>query len=754
MFLEVDYDIDIAQVCRFMGYPQTSLVPGDIFERIKRAVIQSEKPQAYAVVNEVALGSPDLPWPKQADRLSEELKECQTLVFAVVSLGEGFYPDKYPATGTNDFDSLLKDALGTAGLNSAAAIMEEQLREIYRKNGLELTARLSPGENDISFDWNRTIFSMPGIDMLDVLLTEQLMIEPLKTYAMFYGVYKDDPDISTPVPQKTKCDICIAEACQFREVQFLYRVHVRAEIEKTLYAEKGQNLWSLLTANGFFTGGDCAGKHICGKCRVRVRTEQPILFQEEERALLDAKNAAEGERLACFVSVDQDMFVDIPYEEENQQILKEYITLSSDTIDEQKGYGIAVDLGTTTVVAYLVDLEKGLTVDTHSFLNPQRVYGADVISRMEYSLKHPEGKKILRQVITAGLDSAVTSLCQKNRLQRDKINKMTIAGNTIMRHMLTGRSCGLLARAPYGPAETELSEISAESLGLRIAPRGEVILLPGISAFLGSDILAGVCLYGLYDAIQPELLIDLGTNGEMVLGSEGKLVACSTAAGPAFEGGRILHGIGGIAGAIEHVDFSKEKIYTTIKQLEPIGICGSGILDLVAELLKSRIIDKSGRMQKAGESQGLATAELQERITVTDDQTAFLIDKQAGIIFTQKDVREFQLAKAAVSAGVSTLLAHLELNVQNINTLYLAGGLGSNMNVGNAALVGLIPQELTQKTIAAGNTSGAGAIRALLSKEFCRQMTITAKKIEYIDLALRDDFGQQFIRELDFPENG
>jgi uncharacterized 2Fe-2S/4Fe-4S cluster protein (DUF4445 family) len=307
-----------------------------------------------------------------------------------------------------------------------------------------------------------------------------------------------------------------------------------------------------------------------------------------------------------------------------------------------------------------------------------------------------------------------------------------------------------LARAPYSPVYTAGTKIAPDDLGVMIKQTGRVIVLPGISAFVGADTLAAVGVCGMHEDKQINLLIDIGTNGEIVLGNKDRMISCSTAAGPAFEGGRLTYGIGGVCGAIDHVNFSWDKLYTTINRQDPVGICGSGILDIIAELLRYNILDKSGRMRKNNEMIGKLSPQLYDRLIDCDGQSAFLVDKTAGIVVTQKDVREFQLAKGAIFAGISILLHELNIGPDNLGKVYLSGGFGNYLDLKNAFAVKLMQRELQDKVVLIGNGAGSGARLANTSEKFYQSLKKAKEQIEYLELSLVPEFQAAYIKALDF----
>lgn len=414
-----------------------------------------------------------------------------------------------------------------------------------------------------------------------------------------------------------------------------------------------------------------------------------------------------------------------------------------------KKYGVAVDIGTTTVVCYLVDLLNGKIVDKEAGTNSQRTYGADVISRIDFTDKNADGTQTLRSLIVNQINSMVDCLCSRNGIKHQNIYEMTVTGNTVMLHFLLGLPTKNIAVAPFTPVITEAVEYKSTDIGINI--NGIVSIMPGIASYVGSDITAGILACGIMETEKYSLLIDLGTNGEMALGNSYGITACAVAAGPAFEGGNIKCGIGGIKGAICGVDLDKADICKTIGNAEACGICGSGVLDAVSELLKNNIIDFTGRF---ADKESINNATLNERLIEDESGSQFVLAKSSqqnqSIVVTQKDVREIQLAKAAVAAGIQMLLKESGIKFENIYKVYIAGGFGNYMNIKSALNIGLIPPELKDKIVSAGNTAGVGAKLYLLSRKHREQAEKIVSRTSYIELSNKPEFQDFYIDAMTF----
>lgn len=412
-------------------------------------------------------------------------------------------------------------------------------------------------------------------------------------------------------------------------------------------------------------------------------------------------------------------------------------------------YGIAIDIGTTTIALYLTNMDEGKIIDVVSQVNKQGEYGADVISRINYTMTNSDGLTNLNKIIISQLNEMINNICIRNGIHQDDIYDVVIAGNTVMTHLLLGLECEGLAVAPYTSVTTTSMEFYAEELGFKT--NGMVSIMPGISSYVGSDITAGVLASGMLSRESYSILLDLGTNGEIVLGNKQGIITCSTAAGPAFEGTSIKCGISGINGAICKVDLSKKVIYDTIGDEQPCGICGSGVLDVVAQLLKHDIIDETGRMREIKELLG---SDLKNRLANVDDMKQFiLVEKTVRgncITFTQKDIREVQMAKSAIRAGIEILLKERAININDIDTFYIGGGFGNYMNIESAISIGMIPKEFKGKIKTIGNCAGTGANMYLLSEIKRNEAVHIRKNSKYIELSEREDFEDYFINLMMF----
>lgn len=500
---------------------------------------------------------------------------------------------------------------------------------------------------------------------------------------------------------------------------------------------------------GLHLPSDCGGAGTCGKCSLILRPVPKPTSADEKH--LTSDEIDQDIRLACQHRVNADTRAVIFEEQGEVQILTEGVTRLDDwTIDPgcDNQFGIAIDLGTTTIVAYLLALDTGVQISQMALLNPQVVYGEDVMSRITHAVREKSGLTELTTRVTSKIGTIVDSLVEVSGIEMKDLSKMSIVGNTAMHHLLLGADVGPLGVAPYEPSIRDAVVTSGLKLGLSSAPNIEVFLPPNIAGFVGGDTVGFILSQRLDLSDQIVIGIDVGTNGEIVLSNRGVLSCCSTAAGPAFEGATIRYGMRGQEGAIEHVvikDLDTPPDLSVIGNIAPQGICGSAIVDSVAELRKSGILDNSGRMQT-----------ISSRIFSDDDfgLSYLLVDESSTsrkISFNQKDVRQVQLAKAAISAGIKILLREAGVAIEDIDSVMLAGAFGNYIRPESALGIGLLPPVKRERIIQVGNAAGEGAKALLLSSKAREIANDFVSKINYIELASHDDFQSIFIDSIALP---
>ena len=427
---------------------------------------------------------------------------------------------------------------------------------------------------------------------------------------------------------------------------------------------------------------------------------------------------------------------------------------------EDQCFAVALDLGTTTLVAVLLDARSGDKLAVSAELNPQTKFGDDVVSRIQHASDTADGLDQLNAAILEVVDQMIGQLADSAGIERQNIYQVCVSGNTTMQQLLLGINPQSLGEIPFVAAVGQSVSAEAVELGLEIHPRGQLHTLPVIGGFVGGDIVSGAVATGLDEMPGPSLLVDIGTNGEILLSSNGELWAAATAAGPAFEGARILHGMRGSTGAIERVAIDEDVRIEVIGGGRPVGLCGSGLIDLAAELLRFEIISPRGQMADAeGLRQDLPEG-VRRRVVSHDGQNAFLLageeESATGnpIVLVQRDVRQLQLASGAIRAGIILLLRRAGLQPADLMSLLIAGGFGNYIRRSNAQRIGLIPVEVARDRIRyQGNTSLAGAQLMALSQAARRKAEELARRTEHVDLSTDKGFHDAFADAMIFPDH-
>ena len=470
----------------------------------------------------------------------------------------------------------------------------------------------------------------------------------------------------------------------------------------TVTVDAGTTVLQAQIHAGLHPDAPCGGNGTCGKCRVE----------------LDGR-----EVLACQTEVDRDMTVKCTVAGKTR-ILTGGLEVETEP-DGLHDYALAFDIGTTTVVCYLLDGKSGDLLAQASTMNPQSQFGADVISRIQTVLE--TGTEDLKTCIRAALVKLTREAARKAGITPEQIGVAAIVGNTAMHHLLLGIDPSPMVVPPYMPGVFEALELDAESI---LPIPGKVRILPNIAGFVGGDTV-GCMASTRFDRLEElTLMIDIGTNGEMVLGDKNRRIACSTAAGPAFEGAKISCGMRGADGAVDHVTCADGQIrYHVLGEGHGIGLCGSGLLDLVAVLLDQEIIDESGYLEGK-----------EYHLEGTD------------VVLTQKDVREVQLAKAAIRAGIELLAEKLGVEIEDIRKVYLAGAFGNYLDPASACRIGMIPPVLLDRIQPIGNAAGEGSkLSALSTAEFNYAKTL-ATGTEFLELASLPNFNDCYVDALEFAE--
>lgn len=415
-------------------------------------------------------------------------------------------------------------------------------------------------------------------------------------------------------------------------------------------------------------------------------------------------------------------------------------------------YGLAVDIGTTTLVVSLVDLVGGEEVASASTVNPQSSYGLDVLTRIHHIRGNPADLDLLKTLVREAINGLIGKVCRRANVERRHVYEVAVAGNATMMHIFLSVDPAGMGRSPYTPVFTSAISVEAKDVGLDIADVGLIWCLPSVSAYVGADIVAGLVTAELDSSDKMSLLIDIGTNGEIVLKSAGRLFACSCAAGPAFEGMNISSGMRAARGAIEWVEIDDDVELVTIGDAPPTGICGSGVIDAVAELVKVGAVDHSGRFVDPAAA---GAAGWVSRLSKNGRAGRFVLsgEPDSQIAVTQRDVRQVQLAKGAILSGVLALTRELGVALEEIERIYVAGAFGHHVRLESLARLGVLPTACLDRVTLIGNSSKTGALLCLLSKAKREEAESLAGRISYVELSCYPDFDRLFTRCLTFSED-
>jgi len=571
---------------------------------------------------------------------------------------------------------------------------------------------------------------------------------------------------------------------------------------RTITAEKKEILAEKIREAGIPLNLYCNKRGLCGKCFVEIVAGRRPDAGDRERFWLEEKGLDPAHRLSCQYEIDGDLEINVPvssthedvpilpsiphsFVSPNPAVRKYYLELGKPEISspdslferilsglglehmkiqpeilrelaltlEKAGYrttvvvhlekevlavepgktldrnfGLAIDVGTTTLVMELVDVESGKVLDLEAALNSQSARGADVISRITYALADKKNTQELRGLALETLNQMIRRLLVRNRIPAASVYETVVSGNTAMNHLLLGVPLDTLARAPYHAVFSCLPALEAKDVGLGIYPRGKVYVAPNIKSFVGGDISSGLLASGLADRSGNYLFIDLGTNGEIVLKTGEGLMATSTAAGPAFEGMNISCGLPALPGAVYKAEDTGALRVFTIGNRPPLGVCGTGLIDLAAVFLERGEIAPGGAIRNTGKTLAVA----------------------ADIALTQDDIRQLQLACAAIKSGIQLMLKSADLSIQKLDGIYIAGAFGNYLNVKNTMAIGLLPSVEEGKIVFIGNSSLAGARLLLLAKEERAKVESLVGKIRYLSLASDPEFQDHFIQGLEF----
>jgi uncharacterized 2Fe-2S/4Fe-4S cluster protein (DUF4445 family) len=605
------------------------------------------------------------------------------------------------------------------------------------------------------------------------------------------------------------------------------RLHF-APADREVRVPPGVSVFEAASWNGIAIDSTCGGHGTCKKCKVRLLSGEAPVNPLDERAF-DADQIADGWRLACLVSTEQDLDVEVPplvtrpkaatVGAGRQVILrpavqKRYVELDEPTLSDQtpdlerllvavddleprvhlhalrrlpsvlrasdfkvtavvvddvlvdiepgdttgRRHALAFDLGTTTVVATLVDVDTGTPAAVASMLNKQQPFGGDVITRISATMMDPEALGRLRQLAQETLAELTETVCAEAAVEPTEIYEVALAGNATMTSLVLGIDPEPLGVAPFILPTAAPYGLTAEDLGLEVHPAAPAVVLPALGAYVGGDIVAGMLASGMDRDKRIRLFVDVGTNCEIVLGDGDRILATAAPAGPAFEGGAIRCGMRAADGAIEVVRVTEEDVaLEVIGDVEPAGLCGSGLVDAVAELVRVGLIDSSGRFVTDDQAAALVP-KLAGRLTEIHGERSFVLrwqgvegDPTGAVYLSQRDIRELQFAKAAISTGWSLLMEEFGVEPRDVQQVLLAGSFGSYLSPASAVRIGLVPPLAVLRIVSAGNVAGEGAKMTLLSMQERAGAQALLEEVHYVELSDRSDFNDRFVEQLAFP---
>jgi uncharacterized 2Fe-2S/4Fe-4S cluster protein (DUF4445 family) len=546
----------------------------------------------------------------------------------------------------------------------------------------------------------------------------------------------------------------------------MYTIHLKSDAQ-IISVEEDQTVLEALIGSGIFLRTDCGGKGGCGKCRVRLaagNSQNAAAPDESEIKILRKSDLSNGVRLACRLRISGDITLEIPETSRlSAEVAKKGHATLFDKLADIKtpaagsgSYGLAVDLGTTTIAVYLCNLNTATVTASTSARNPQTLFGDDVMSRIGAIRLEPEQLARQQKMAVKAIEWGINCLCRSTGVDPAAIQKMIVVGNSTMVHIFAGKNPSSIGVFPYIPQFVTEQSIRAASIGFRFKPDLQIRTLPLITGFIGADIVSAALASDLSQAAPGTMLVDVGTNGEIMYWGKDGLSATSCATGPAFEGAAISHGMHAVSGAVDAVRIdpkSGQTICSLIQQnpakpKKPAGLCGTGVISTVAELYKAGLILKDGAFDPQADT---------PYFRLDEDQSAEFIlvpaeNAQDGrsLTFTQNDVRAIQLAKGALRTGIDLLCR--EAGKELPAKLLVAGAFGSFINKKDALTIGMFPRIPEENVEVVGNAAGAGAILALFDEDISRRANELTQITRVLDLSTHPDFQETFINSLEFPD--
>lgn len=632
--------------------------------------------------------------------------------------------DRYQDDG-DELAAVLFAAMADTCLFALEQQVLQQLRLICRQKGCGIVCRHEPGSDlPLSVQADAARETAAG-RTAGVTVNAAMALSPEKSMSLVFDLCEDPAVFQV----KHDCTACPKTDCPQRQAE--------SDREVRLTCPGGCRVHDYIQSQGTALAMPCGGKGMCGKCRVRVVRGRLPVTPEDKRIFSEAQ-LAQGWRLACKAVTREAVEIVVPVQEQQG-----FSALAAEAADEgalslaaDHDYGLAVDIGTTTLAAALVDCTDGKILATATAVNSQRSFGADVVSRIGAAC-HGKGKA-LQKAVRRDLTRLTKQLLKDHPGTAARCRQMAIAANTTMLHLLMGWPCDGLGDWPFHPVSLGGKTYRAQEVLGPQSPLADatVTLLPGMSTYVGADITAGIWQCGLASSDDVSLFVDLGTNGEMVLGNKDQRFIASAPAGPALEGGKLTWGTGSVPGAICGVRIERGRAKVrTIDHAVPVGICGTGILEAMAGLVREGLVDETGKLVEPYFHKGFPLAST--------------LDYQR-ITLSQQDIREIQMAKSAIRAGIESLIERSGISRQRVHQVFLAGGFGYYLDPQKAAVIGLLPADLAERTTAVGNTSLKGAIGLLTGAVTLEELQAIAAGAEEIVLGNDEAFQRLYIDYLNF----
>jgi len=632
--------------------------------------------------------------------------------------------DRYQDDG-DELAAVLFAAMADTCLFALEQQVLQQLRLICRQKGCGIVCRHEPGSDlPLSVQADAVCETAAG-RTAGVTVNAAMALSPEKSMSLVFDLCEDPAVFQV----KHDCTACPKTDCPQRQAESAREVR--------LTCPGGCRVHDYIQSQGTALAMPCGGKGMCGKCRVRVVRGRLPVTPEDKRIFSEAQ-LAQGWRLACKAVTREAVEIVVPVQEQQG-----FSALAAEAADEgalslaaDHDYGLAVDIGTTTLATALVDCTDGKILATATAVNSQRSFGADVVSRIGAAC-HGKGKA-LQKAVRRDLTRLMKQLLKDHPGTAARCRQMAIAANTTMLHLLMGWPCDGLGDWPFHPVSLGGKTYRAQEVLGPQSPLADatVTLLPGMSTYVGADITAGIWQCGLASSDDVSLFVDLGTNGEMVLGNKDQRFIASAPAGPALEGGKLTWGTGSVPGAICGVRIERGRAKVrTIDHTVPVGICGTGILEAMAGLVREGLVDETGKLVEPYFHKGFPLAST--------------LDYQR-ITLSQQDIREIQMAKSAIRAGIESLIERSGISRQRVHQVFLAGGFGYYLDPQKAAVIGLLPADLAERTTAVGNTSLKGAIGLLTGAVTLEELQAIAAGAEEIVLGNDEAFQRLYIDYLNF----